>query len=252
MMPHATPGLAQRIRAMPSGNRAGTEPHGLSMKRRRARSASVLKQPEPRRVSRHVPHRGCRGDASAQRHSGTPSSRCHGANRCHAWSCDSADTTPVCTSRACLCTYLQDVSIGESLSDGIGRPAPAFAEAGPRCRQLSVSTGAAPSLRPSRSRMPCVSRSAATFDTGPGAGGRASAFRTAPGICPRPVVCHTGPRRHGHENPPPNRIMPAGRAKHDATMVSDGLNYCNIDIYRQSPPWGDSFLNGVVACSRDG
>lgn len=106
---------------------------------------------------------------------------------------------PAPRARVSVTSGTRTLSVGEPLSDGIGRPAPAIAEAGPRCRQLSVSAGAAPSLRPPRSRRPCVSRSAATFDTGPGAGGRASAFRTAHGICPRPVVCHPGPRRHGHE-----------------------------------------------------
>lgn len=239
---HARVGAADTCHAVRKPRRDGT-PWPLH----ETPKGAIRKCAGATRVSRHFPRRECMRVASASRHSGTPSSRCHGANRCHSWSCDPAGTTPVCASRACLCTTSRDVSIGEPLCDGIGRPAPAFAEAGPRCRQLSVSTGAAPSLRPPGSLMPCVSGSAATFDTGPGAGGRASAFRTALGICPRPVVCHPGPRRHGLENPPPNRIVPAGRAEHDAAMISDDLNHCNIDKNRQSPPCGDSFLNGVVA-----
>ena len=41
--------------------------------------------------------------------------------------------------------------------------------------------------------MTLASRLAATCDAGSGAGGRASAFRTAPGFCPRPMVSRTGP-----------------------------------------------------------
>jgi hypothetical protein len=95
------------------------------------------------------------------------------------------------------------VSAGELLSEGTGRPAPVLAEVGPFAFAFRVGRSRPVASGP-RGRSILASRSAATCDTGSGAGGRASAFRTALGMCPRPVVCQSPNWRHGL-NPPPTR-----------------------------------------------
>lgn len=112
------------------------------------------------------------------------------------------------------------VSVGESWSEGIGRPAPDDAGVGPLCPPLSVSVGAAPSLWAPEVALTLASRSAATCDTGSGAGGRASTFRTAPGLLSPPRGRPVRDRRHGHATlrrsravSPAEGISPGGAAK---------------------------------------
>ena len=84
-----------------------------------------------------------------------------------------------------------------------------------------------------------ASRSAATFDTGSGAGGRASAFRTALGICPRPVVCRYRIARHGQVNPPRDQGRYSGSlTKTDPTIIADSIYMIRLTFYakqRQAP-----------------
>lgn len=102
------------------------------------------------------------------------------------------------------------LSVGESWSKGIGNL--------PRRRGRSplpsaaVSVGAAPSLRAPEVDLTLASRLAATCDTGSGAGGRASAFRTAQASVPAPW--YAIPKwRHGLMYPPPLGEKPAFEAR---------------------------------------
>jgi hypothetical protein len=88
------------------------------------------------------------------------------------------------------------VSVGETQSEGKGRPAPLPrpVPAASRCPCQSEPTRR---IRPPGSQLTFVPRLVATCDTGSGAGGHASTFRTALSICPRPVMSHFQTRRHG-------------------------------------------------------
>jgi hypothetical protein len=82
------------------------------------------------------------------------------------------------------------VSVGETQSEGIGRPAPSPrpAPAAIRCPCQSEPTRR---IRPSGSQSTLVPRLVATCGTGSGTGGHTSTSRTALGLCPRPVVSHS-------------------------------------------------------------
>lgn len=100
--------------------------------------------------------------------------------------------------------------------------------------------------------------SAATFDTDHGAGGCASAFRTAPGMYPRPVACHSKVGRHGlttlhpalpHREVSPRPAMP---------IIFWRANHCNHDTFRHSPPnaaidtWRAGTCGRKTRCPRPG
>lgn len=132
------------------------------------------------------------------------------------------------------------MSVGESWSEGIGRTAPAYARTVPAAFSCSCRPEPSRRFRPPRSRRICAPRSAATFDTDPGAGGRASAFRTAQGICPRPVVRQIRPGATVIETL--RRTRPtrkrAGRPSIDAQ-----ISHCNPVINRHATTDADTPRN---------